>query len=307
LDSDLTLSLFFESWELFADSVLAGTIAGAVLGFLGVYIILRRMVFLSAALSQTAGLGVTLSYWGALQLGLTGIFASPTVGSAAATFGAVLVLSLLGERRGSRDGILGVVFLLGSAGSLIVGTQIVEELQDIQTLLFGTAVAVLPEDFHMVLGVAVVVTVIHLWWGSGFSAVALDAEGSRVRGMPTRVLEIGLLLTVALTISVTTRVLGALPVFGFSVLPAMAAIRLMPNVPRAMVVAAVIGAICGFGGYVLAFLYSLPVGAMQAMLGVAFVIVASGFGAIGSRLAGSRAGKGVEEGEGAPVANAARP
>ena len=50
----LTLDAFWEAWPLLGDSVLAGTIAGAALGLLGVYVVLRRLVFLSAAISATA-------------------------------------------------------------------------------------------------------------------------------------------------------------------------------------------------------------------------------------------------------------
>src|SRR5206468_12324584 len=53
-----TFNDFFAAWDLFRDPVFAAMIAGATLGYLGVYIVLRRMVFVSAALSQAAGLGV---------------------------------------------------------------------------------------------------------------------------------------------------------------------------------------------------------------------------------------------------------
>src|SRR5690606_11671985 len=110
--------------------------------------------------------------------------------------------------RGGRDGVLGVVFLLGSAGTLVVGTRIVQELQDVQTLLFGTAVAVLPEDFTLLVVVGAALLSLHVWWSSGFAAIAVDPEGARVRGLPTRVLEVALLLSIALMISIATRVLG---------------------------------------------------------------------------------------------------
>ena len=55
-----TWSEFIEGWELFRDPVLSAAIAGAVLGYLSVYIVLRRMVFVSAAVTQSAGLGVAL-------------------------------------------------------------------------------------------------------------------------------------------------------------------------------------------------------------------------------------------------------
>lgn len=272
MDEALTLSMFFESWELFRDSVFAGAIGGGVLGFLGVYVVLRRMVFLSAALSQVAGLGVALTFFASITFGLSGWVVSPSLGAMVLSMGAVaLVLMDRSPTASRRDAMLGVLFLFGSASTLALGTRIVEEIQDIQTLLFGTAVAVVPEELHQLAIVAVLITLLHLWWWRGFVAVSVDPESAEVRGLKVRGVELVLLTSLALGISVVTRILGALPAFAFSVLPAIAALQISPNVPRAMWIAGVIGAFCGAVGYVVAFLASIPVGASQTL--VAIVVV----------------------------------
>lgn len=276
MDDNLTISQFFDAWELFRAPVIAGVSAGAILGLVGVYIVLRRMVFLTAALSQCAGLGVTLSFYVHARWGVTGLLASPTVGAMAATLlGAVaptLDRSAVGARR---DALLGVTFLVGSAGSLALGTRIVQELQDIQSVLFGSAVVVLDEHLSLVVWTAGLLGLLHLWWARGFAEVSFDPDGARVRGLPVRLLELALLGSMAIAISVCTRVLGALPVFAFSVLPALAAVQVSPNIPRALILASLLGAAAGFGGYVVAFLYSLPVGASQTLVAVSFVLVAA--------------------------------
>ena len=75
-----------------------------------------------------------------------------------------------------------------------------------------------------------------------------------------------LVASLAMAVSLSTRVLGALPVFAFTVLPAMAGLRLAPNVAGAAAVAALLGAVAGVVGYGVAFLYQLPVGASQALV-----------------------------------------
>ncbi len=163
--------------------------------------------------------------------------------------------------------------MVGSAGTLVVGTKIVQEIQDIQTLLFGTAVAVLPEDFTLVWQVTLGLGLVHALCWRGFVEVSFDPDGAAVRGLPARWPEGLLLVTLALAISVCTRVLGALPAFAFSVLPALAAIRLTPNPARAMLAGAALGALCGFGGYLVAFMQDWPVGASGTLVGIALVTV----------------------------------
>lgn len=292
---ELTVSMFFESWELFREPALAGVILGALLGMLGVYVVIRRMVFFSAALSQVAGAGVALSFWLKVVIGASWL-TSPYLGAAMTSLVAVgYIMAYRDTESGRRDSALGLIYLLGAAGTLAVGTRIVQELQDIESLLFGSAVAVLPEDFNMVGWTALVVAVLHVWWHRGFVVVSIDAQDAQVRGIPGKALEWLLLISLAAAIAVSTRVIGALPTFAFSVLPAMAALKVAPNVPRAMALASVIGAVAGFGGYLVAFLYQLPVGASQTLVAGVLVLV---FAAVGAVLRGMR---GVTP-SGAPVA-----
>ena len=54
----MTPEAFSDFWagrELWAEPLFAGVLAAAVLGYLGVFIVLKRMVFVSAALSQASG------------------------------------------------------------------------------------------------------------------------------------------------------------------------------------------------------------------------------------------------------------
>ena len=45
------LALFWQSYDIWSGAIGAGVLAGAVCGFLGVYIVMGRMVFVSAAMA----------------------------------------------------------------------------------------------------------------------------------------------------------------------------------------------------------------------------------------------------------------
>ncbi len=274
-----TLSEFFAAWELFRDPSLTGALAGMMLGILGVYVVLRRMVFLAATVSQAASFGVAAAYF----VGLGAIGHSHSIGP---TFGALVMTVLTlwaialdtSHEQHRRDSLLGFLFLACSAGTLVVGTRIAAELQDIEGMLFGTAVAVLPNDFRLMVVVAVATLLLHVWGWRGFSAVSFDRTGALVRGLPVRGLELGLFAGLAVGLAVSTRVLGALPTFAFTVLPALAAVNVAPNIKASLIIAASLGAISGFGGYVVAFLYDFPVGATQTMVAAMFASVTWIFG-----------------------------
>jgi len=275
-DAAPSLRDFLAAWELFRDPVLAGVIAGATLGYLGVYIVLRRMVFVSAALSQAAGLGVALAFYAQIALGAGTILGEPLVVAMAFTIATMLVLVRNNsERWVSRESLLGAVYLVGGAGALLVGTKIRQEAHDIQTILFGAAVLVTPSDLVKLEVVGALSLVLQLLAGRGFRFASFDRDGARIRGLPVRLLDLALFVSIAVSVSVATRVLGALPVFAFSVLPAMAAILVARNVRAALALAAAFGALAGGAGYVTAFLYTWPVGASQAAFAAALVAVAA--------------------------------
>ena len=71
--------------------------------------------------------------------------------------------------------------------------------------------------------------------------------GARVQGMPVRALNVFLFLSVGLSVALCTRALGALPVFAFSVLPAMTALALTARIGLVFVLGALIGARLGRG------------------------------------------------------------
>lgn len=270
-----TIGDFFDAWELFEVPALTGTVAGALLGFLGVYVVLRRMIFLSASVSQTASLGIAWAFYAQIHLSLTGWLGSPALWGTLTTLAAIyLVIRQRSIEKTSTDSLLGIIFLLGSAGTLILGTRIVQELHDIETLLFGTAVAVIPEDFHQLVVLAVLIFAVHIWWWRGFASISFDHTGAKVQKLPVRVLEIALVVSLALALATSTRIIGALPSFSFSVLPAMAAIFLAKNLRATLLLGTLFGALSGFGGYVLAFLYDAPVGASQTVLAAGMVTVA---------------------------------
>jgi zinc transport system permease protein len=267
---------FTSGWKLgiYQDPVLCGILAGAVLGLLGVFVVLRRAVFVTAAISQSAGLGVVLAF--ALQIH-GGVRVPPVLGALALSLLATSLLALRTQRSiFARERVVGFCYIGASAAAVLVGDRIAQEAHDVAAILFGAAVLVRPEDLLLVGIVALVAAVLVLASYRGLVFAGFDPEGARVHGLPVGLIELGLWLVIAVTVSVTTRAIGALPVFAFAVLPAMGALALVRRLSHALLAAALAGAISGGLGYVLAFFLQFPVGAAQAGLAVVMFVGAMG-------------------------------
>lgn len=274
---------FMESWELFRDPVITGMMAGALLGYLGLYIVLRRMVFVAAAISQAAALGVALTFLAQMHGVLTEAV-DPVAGALVCALLAMGMFSLNPERlRLTREGLLGLGYLVGAAGTVLVSDRITAEAHDISSILFGPGVVVHPIDVYLT-GVATVVFLsLHLWWVRGLVMVSFDEESARVQGLPVRWLNGFLFISIGVGVAVATHAIGALSSFAFSVLPAMTALALSHRWRVVMFLAPLLGMLAGGGGYLFAFFLRFPVGGSQTFLGCLFCVVALVLGAVRKR------------------------
>src|SRR5262249_53747766 len=174
----------------------------------------------------------------------------------------------------TRESLLGFVFLASGAGAVIVGSKITQEANDLAAILFGSAVVVQHSDLVLIAIATVVLLGGHLVLWRALLFAGYDPMGARVQGMPVRQLNVFLFLSVGLSVALCTRALGALPVFAFSVLPAMTALALTSRIGLVFVLATVIGALSGVGGYVVSFKGDLPVGATQTAAAAALLTAA---------------------------------
>jgi zinc transport system permease protein len=264
---------FVAGWELYRDPVLAGVLAGATLAALGVFVLLRRAVFVTAAVSQAAGLGVALAFFAEIQLG---IHVSPVFGALALAVSCTLAVVARTPRRFSRETLVGLFFVGASALAVLIGDRIAQEAHDVAAILFGTAVLVRPVDLLLLaIGSALAATAL-LFLQRALTFTGMDPDGARVQGLPVSAIETVFWSVLALEVSFATRALGSLPVFAFAVLPSAAGLLLADRVVTALVFAAVVGASAGGLGYLTAFLGDLPVGASQASVAMALTLVAYG-------------------------------
>jgi zinc transport system permease protein len=263
---------FWGAFELFRDPMLCALIAGCVLGFLSVYVVLRRMVFVSAAVTHAAGLGVALAFYAEIHLGL---HVEPVVGATLLSLVATLLLMTEPAKlRLTRESLLGLAFAFAGGAAVLVGDRIAQEAHDIQGILFGTAVLVTPQQLYTVVGVGAAVLVVHLWWFRGLTFASFDRIGATVQGLPVRVLDGVLMISIGVMVGVSARALGALPVFAFSTLSAIAALVLDLRLGWTFLLATLAGAISGVGGYLFAYFYDFPVGGSQTVLASVLVGVA---------------------------------
>ncbi len=271
-----TLNEFINSYFLWRDPMIVGAVTGAICGFLGVFVVLRRIIFVSATLTQISSFGVALSFYlESIGLALFSTLIGPFALSLILTSIAAAFYALKKDfSRISREGVIAFGFLIASGGVIILGDKITRGSHDIATILFGSAVVVDPMDVYLIPGIAVLVLIIHLVYFKDFIFISFDAESAQLFKYPVKRLNTLLLITVALVVAVATRALGALPVFALLALPPLSSLYLTEKLKLVFVFSAIIGVLSAVLGYFFSFVLSIPTGASIAVCASIFFVLA---------------------------------
>jgi zinc transport system permease protein len=251
----------------FPYAVYGSLLVGVSCAFLGVYVVAKRVVFLGAVLTQASVLGLALTF-------LPFVPVPHTVGAVAVTLITVVIISrMLTEKKTPRDAVLGVVFITSVAARILIMQKTPHvEAAEIENLLRGDILFVTPELFWLMAGAFVLAMAGHLLFFKEFIFVTFDAETAATQGYRARAWEMVFYLIAGVVISFATHMVGDLFVFGFLVVPPVAAMLLTRSVKGIFVVSVLIGLLAPLVGLVVAFAFDFP--ASPAIVGVASVVLA---------------------------------
>jgi ABC-type Mn2+/Zn2+ transport system permease subunit len=239
---------------------------------IGVYFVLRRMIFLGVALPQVSGAGVALAF---LLHGLNLHFLPHVTeehwmalaGSLALTAAAILVLVTMERRRvGTTEGRIGVAYVLASATAILLVAANPHGEAHVLSLLKGEIVAVSDEALALVsVGYGTVLLVLAACHRE-FLLVSYDREAAMTLGRRVVVWDVLLFGIIGLAISLGVMTVGPLVVFAFLVVPPLAALRLTRGMARLAATAAAIGVASAIIGFWCSYRYDLPLGPTDAVV-----------------------------------------
>jgi zinc transport system permease protein len=264
---------FLAAREIWDVPLSASVVAGALLGFLGAYVVLRRIVFVSAALTQisTVGLVATLLVEEWLHIETEHAGEQITVAMLVSVAGAI-ALAAFRPRRLPAEATVGAAWVTASALVVLGVSFLVHAAHDLGGMVFGNAVAVPIADLGIIAAVTLLAAIAHVLFEKEIRFSSFDPETASALGMNVRLWDTLLYVILGLSIPATARALGALPVFAFLTLPASAALLLGVRLRAALALATVFGIVAAGGGYVASWLLELPTGATMVVLAGAFAL-----------------------------------
>ena len=265
---------FWAAQEIWRDPLIASLIAGGLLGFLGVYVVLRRTVFVSAALTQISTLGLIASLLFEERLGVEAEHASVQLAVALvfSVAGALILGALQSGHRLPTEAGVGMSYVVAGALVILGANRLVHAAHDFNSMVFGNAVAVPLSDVIVLAAVTAICVAVHLAFRKELVFVSFDRETAEAVGLRAPLWNGLLFFTIGLAIPVAARALGALPVFAFLTIPAAAALLVVRRLRTAFALATAFGLVAATGGYLVSWFWQIPTGATMVALAGLFVV-----------------------------------
>ena len=248
-------------FAFFRNGLLVATLAGALCGMIGTYVVLRRMSYIGHGMSHAIFGGFAAS-------GLIGVnfFLGAAVWGVAS---ALMVTQVTRRRVVGADAAIGVIttasFALGLALVQLYGSP----GRNPDAALFGNVLGVSGVDVWVVLGVGVLAAGVVFTRYRALLFSAFDPEVANVSGVATARVDALLMLVLAASILATMNVVGVTLIAAILVIPPVVARLLTDSFGRMLWLSTVIGGACGFVGMNLSYHLDVASGPTIVLTGAA--------------------------------------
>lgn len=239
-------------YEFFRNGILVTTIAGALCGLVGVYVVLRGMSYIGHGLSHAIFGGAVASaiieinfYVGA---GIWGLIS------------ALLIQRVSHRRVVGADAAIGVVTTAAFAVGLALISHFRAFTRGFEAALFGNVLGVTRADVGVVAIVAAAVSTLVLWNYRALLFTSFDPKVAEISGVSTARMDALLGLILASTIIATMQVLGVTLIAAALIVPAITARLLTDRFGKMVWLSVLIGALTGFTGIYLSYYLDIASG-----------------------------------------------
>jgi zinc/manganese transport system permease protein len=255
----------FLSENFVQNALKVSLVMGLFLSYLGVHVVGRGIVFVDLALGQISMLGIALADY----LGY-----DPTIVSVIFTMVAAFFLSLINirDRRLKQEAVIGIIYAVASAVTVLLIAKSPHGDSDISEVLFGSLFTVSPENITMMMVLFGCLGVVHFVFRKNFFALteSVEAEGSRQPGV-FKLWNFLFFLSIGLSIVFAVRAGGVIPVFSYLIIPAVSAIMVARSTSGVVVIAMVVSILGSVVGLLFALQFDFPAGSsIVAVLGGLF-------------------------------------
>ncbi len=240
-------------YQFFYNAFFSALLASIACGFIGTYIVARRIVFISGGITHSSFGGIGISYY----LGF-----NPVLGAAVFSILSALGIEYISKKTEVReDSAIGILWSMGMALGIIFIFLTPGYSPNLMTYLFGSILTVNTTDLLLMALNTLIIVVFFLVFYRIILYISFDEEFARAHKVPVMLFNNILLIMVALTIVLSIRVVGIILVISFLTLPQTTANIFTKDFKKMIGFSVLFGCLGSFSGLIISYYANIPSGA----------------------------------------------
>lgn len=251
--------------DFIQNALLTGVVASLVCGVIGVFVVVKRLAFISGGISHAAFGGLGACFYFGLD---------PRIGALGVALLCALVLGLVGQDEArSHDALIGVFYAVGMAIGIVFIHRSPGFVPDLMTYLFGNILLTTRRDALIMAALGAVVLLVLAVSFKLLVAVAFDETFAFVQGIRVKLVNTLLLALVAVTVVLLIQTVGIILVMALLTIPPLIALRLASHLAPVLALSVTVGLLMTLGGLAGSYQLDLPSGPSIILLGGAALVL----------------------------------
>lgn len=243
----------------------AAAVIAVIAPCIGVPIVLKRLSAIGDAASHSALAGIAL--------GLV-LSVNPILGAVVFSVLAVLGIEILRKVFVKYSEIATVVVMSAGIGLTAVLSGFIKNGSgNLNSFLFGSVVAISDFELYLTIGLGIAVIVMSALLYKELFFVTFDEEAATLAGLPVKTVNFILMLLTAVTVSVASRIVGALMISSLLVIPVACAMMIAGSYKQTIWLSIAFAEIFTLAGLFMSYYLDIRPGGTIVLLGVIFLII----------------------------------
>ncbi|MCH1464035.1 MAG: metal ABC transporter permease [Candidatus Nanopelagicales bacterium] len=257
-------------YTFFLKGLLVAGLSGALLGFIGVYIVLRGMSYIGHGLSHSIFGG-----FAAVQLFATQFY---ILGAGLWGIASALAINAVSKRsRLGADAAIGVITTASFALGVALFARFGSSGPSFENALFGSILGISVEQIVGLVAVSLLAVMFVFVRYRALLFTTFDPAVANVSGVRVGRVEAQLMIILSLSILATLTVIGVTLVAAMLVIPAVVARMLTDSFSRMLAWSTAVGTVSGLVGMYVSYYAEVPSGTMIVLVGTAIFLLVFGF------------------------------
>jgi zinc/manganese transport system permease protein len=245
-----------------------------ILGYLGIHVLEREIIFIDIALAQIAAVGSLVAFicWGISEHSLWAYLCA---------FGFTVIASLFYSKMRksitqiSQEAIIGVSYAIAAATALFLIAFHAGSDIHLEDMLTGSILWAKWTDIILCSIVFFIVGIVHILFRDQFIKISRDYQDALKKGVKVQLWDFLFYISMGIVITISIKIAGVLVIFSLLIMPATFSAMFTKSWKKRLFIAWIIGFVVSITGLAFSYIFDFSCGpSVITFLGVSLIIAA---------------------------------